>query len=90
MNSDQSIPSVKQALRKRIIALREQLPADARAASSAAISARITELEAYRQADAVLGYMNFGAEFASEIWIPQVLADGKRLALPRVRSEAHV
>lgn len=76
--------TVKQKLRKRIIALREQLPADVRAAHSAAISARICKLEIYRQARAVLGYMNFGAEFASEPWIQQVLADGKRLALPRV------
>ena len=28
--------------------------------------------------------MNFGAEFASESWIQQVLAEGKKLALPRV------
>jgi 5-formyltetrahydrofolate cyclo-ligase len=28
--------------------------------------------------------MNFGAEFASEIWIAHVLADGKRLVLPKV------
>ncbi len=28
--------------------------------------------------------MNFGAEFASEIWIRQVLAEGRKLALPRV------
>lgn len=76
--------TVKQTLRKRIIAQREQLPADVRAAHSAAIGARICKLEIYRQARAVLGYMNFGAEFASEPWIRQVLADGKRLALPRV------
>jgi 5,10-methenyltetrahydrofolate synthetase len=74
----------KLGMRKRLLALREQLPAEARAASSAAISAHIAGMEAYRQADSVLGYMNFGAEFASEIWIGQVLADGKRLALPRV------
>jgi 5-formyltetrahydrofolate cyclo-ligase len=74
----------KPGIRKRIIALREQLAPEIRAACSAAISARICKLEIYRQADAVLGYMNFGAEFASELWIRQVLADGKRLALPRV------
>jgi 5-formyltetrahydrofolate cyclo-ligase len=28
--------------------------------------------------------MNFGAEFASVLWVQQVLADGKKLALPRV------
>ena len=76
--------AVKQTLRKRIIALREQLTPDVRAACSEAINARIFKLEIYRQATTILGYMNFGAEFASELWIQQVLADGKRLALPRV------
>ena len=74
----------KPAIRKQIIALREQIPAETRAAQSAAISARIVELENYRRAGAILGYMNFGAEFASELWVQQVLVDGKKLALPRV------
>jgi len=71
-------------IRKRIVALREQLTPDVRAACSEAISARIAKLEIYRQASTILGYMNFGAEFASELWIQQVLGDGKKLALPRV------
>ena len=74
----------KLGIRKKLLALREQLSPDVRAACSEAISARIFKLEIYRQANAVLGYMNFGAEFASELWIQQVLADGKKLALPRV------
>jgi len=76
--------SLKQSIRKNIIALREQLSPDTRAAHSAAITSRLMQLPQYQQADTVLGYMNFGAEFASEIWVQQVLADGKRLALPRV------
>ena len=76
--------SVKQSIRKTIIALREQLSPDVRAAHSAAITERLLQLPEYRQAGVVLGYMNFGAEFASELWIQQVLADGKKLALPRV------
>ena len=56
----------KPGIRKRIIALREQLTPDVRAACSEAISARIVKLEIYRQASTILGYMNFGAEFASE------------------------
>jgi 5-formyltetrahydrofolate cyclo-ligase len=84
MNPGQAAPSLKQVLRKRITALREQLPADVRAAHSAAITERLLQLSDYRQAGTVLGYMNFGAEFASELWIQQVLADGKKLALPRV------
>lgn len=74
----------KPGIRKQILALREQLVPDRRAAYSAAISAHIIKLENYQRAGTILGYMNFGAEFASEIWIQQVLADGKKLALPRV------
>jgi 5-formyltetrahydrofolate cyclo-ligase len=74
----------KLGIRKKLLALREQLSPDIRAAWSEAISARIAKLEVYRQATTILGYMNFGAEFASELWIQQVLADGKKLALPRV------
>lgn len=75
---------MKQILRKAILAQREQLPADIRAAHSAAITERLLHLPEYQQADSVLGYMNFGAEFSSELWVKQVLAEGKRLALPRV------
>jgi 5-formyltetrahydrofolate cyclo-ligase len=84
MNPSQDTPSVKQALRKRIIALREQLPKALRDTCSRAIADRLAQMEAYWQANAILGYMNFGAEFASELCIQQVLADGKKLALPRV------
>jgi 5-formyltetrahydrofolate cyclo-ligase len=79
-----SLHMTKLGIRKKLLALREQLSPDLRAAWSEAISARIAKLEIYRQATTILGYMNFGAEFASELWIQQVLADGKRLALPRV------
>jgi len=75
---------IKQSIRKAILAQREQLPADTRAAYSAAIAERLLQLPEYRQAGTVLGYMNFGAEFASELWVTRVLSDGKRLALPKV------
>jgi 5-formyltetrahydrofolate cyclo-ligase len=74
----------KPGIRKQILALREQLAPDRRAAYSAEIIARILELQNYRRAGTILGYMNFGAEFASELWIQQLLAEGKKLALPRV------
>jgi 5-formyltetrahydrofolate cyclo-ligase len=75
---------MKQTIRKSILVLRERLTPDARAAHSAIITKRLLALPEYQQAEAVLGYMNIGAEFASELWIQQVLADGKKLALPRV------
>ena len=74
----------KLEIRKRLLVQREQLSPDTRAAHCVAITKRLLQLPEYQQADAVLGYMNFGAEFASELWIQRVLVDGKKLALPRV------
>lgn len=79
----------KLQIRKAVLAAREQLPPDSRAEHSAAITERLLQLPEYRQADSVLGYMNIGAEFASELWVAQVLAAGKRLALPRVNHHAN-
>lgn len=79
-----SFSVTKQQIRKHAIVAREQISAEKRAAYSAAITERLQQLPEYRDASAVLGYMNFGAEFASELWAAQALADGKRLALPRV------
>jgi 5-formyltetrahydrofolate cyclo-ligase len=79
-----SPPMTKLAIRKQRIALRDQLSPGLRAAYSEEISARIVKLETYRQAKNILGYMNIGAEFACEVWVRQVLAGGKKLALPRV------
>lgn len=79
-----SARQIKKDVRRAVLAQREQLPVETRAAHSAAIAERLLQLPAYRQAGAVLGYMNFGAEFASELWVERALADGKRLALPKV------
>jgi 5-formyltetrahydrofolate cyclo-ligase len=76
--------ATKSGIRKNIIALRENLSQDMRASHSAVIAERLLQLPEYRQAGAVLGYMNFGTEFASEVWIRLVLEAGKKLALPRV------
>ncbi|MDZ4203052.1 MAG: 5-formyltetrahydrofolate cyclo-ligase [Gallionella sp.] len=80
---------LKQTLRNDIRAARDALPAAIRAAHSAVITERILRLPEYRQARTVLGYMNFGAEFASECWVARVLAEGKRLLLPRVNRHAN-
>ncbi|MDP1634807.1 MAG: 5-formyltetrahydrofolate cyclo-ligase, partial [Gallionellaceae bacterium] len=73
----------KQTIRQQILASREQLAPAARAAHNAAIAARLSAMPEYRHAGDVLGYMNFGNEFASEPWVRQVLTDGKKLILPR-------
>lgn len=79
-----SITAEKKQIRQNILAEREQLPPGERAAHNAAITARLLQLPEYRQATTVLGYMNFGSEYASDFWVRRVLADGKRLVLPKV------
>jgi len=79
-----SLQTTKAKIRKNVIALREQMSPSMRVSYSASIVERLFEMPTCRQADAVLGYMNFGAEFASDVWVARVLADGKRLVLPRV------
>lgn len=48
------------------------------------IVSQLSALASYRQAKTVLGYLNFGSELTSELWVRQALADGKRVLLPRV------
>jgi len=84
-----SAQHMKQLIRRRIIAERAQLSANQRASYSTVITERLLQLPEYRQANAVLGYMNFGAEYESWLWVEKVLAQGKRLALPRVNQHTN-
>jgi len=79
-----TIQVMKQNLRQSIIAIRSGIILSERQRLNTLIAARIAELEAYRTAVTVLGYMNFGAEFAAEIFMQQALNDGKQVLLPKV------
>ncbi len=83
-NPPMTIQVMKQAIRQRIIAGREQLTVAERACLSHAISERIANLNVYRTANTVLAYMSFGAEFSTEEWVQQALRDGKCVLLPKV------
>jgi len=74
----------KSLLRKSILAVRDRLPIEQRLSMSHAINGCLVAMPEYQEATTVLGYMNFGSEFVSGSWVEQALADGKRLALPRV------
>ncbi|HLP98316.1 MAG TPA: 5-formyltetrahydrofolate cyclo-ligase [Sideroxyarcus sp.] len=86
-----SIQARKQALRQSIIAAREKLGTPENMRLSRAIIGAVCDLPAYRQARTVLGYLNFGAELAAELWVRQALIDGKQVLLPRVnRASRHL
>lgn len=82
-----TVQAMKRTLRQRIIADRAALPQGERARLSREITARLLRLDAYREANTVLGYMNFGAEFESDSWVRQVLSDSKVLLLPKVNMD---
>ena len=78
---------MKQGLRQSIIAARQNMTAAERAEFSRAISARILQLDAYRDATSVLAYMSFGAEFDTRAWLEQAMRDNKQILLPRVNKD---
>jgi 5-formyltetrahydrofolate cyclo-ligase len=79
-----NIQARKQALRQRIIAARDNLTPSLRAHLSQQIVRQVCGLKTYQSARTVLGYLNFGSELHSELWVQQALRDGKQVLLPRV------
>ena len=86
-----TISEQKQTLRQRIIAARDKLPAFERLRLSRSVIESVRNLASYQSARTVLGYLNFGSEMSSELWVQQALADGKKVLLPRVnRASKHL
>ena len=75
---------MKQSIRQSIIAARQKMALAERVELSRAITARIIDLKEYQCAEVVLGYMSFGAEFATMAWVQRALQDGKQVLLPKV------
>jgi 5-formyltetrahydrofolate cyclo-ligase len=80
--------SPKAALRREILAAREALAPQARAAASAIITQNILALDAWKNARCVLAYLSFGSEFATAALVENAAATGKQLCLPRVDRDA--
>ena len=77
----------KAGLRKNVLSRRDALPADLHLTYSARITSDILALNEYRDARCVAAYMSFGSEFDTWTFIRDILARGKRLALPRIDAE---
>ena len=77
------IRPVKTALREKYRRLRQEMPADERAACDAAIAARVRGLWQYRRCRTVLVYVSTPIEVDTYGIIRQAIADGKRVAVPR-------
>jgi 5-formyltetrahydrofolate cyclo-ligase len=77
----------KEELRRRMRSLRRVLPAEGCAARSAAICARLCELEAFSRATTVVGYVAFRKEADPQAALRSAEAAGKRVGLVRVEED---
>lgn len=80
--------SDKVTLRTRILAQRDHLPEETRAALSTRITERMLALPAIAGARCVLAYLSFGSEFQSGALLDTLSARGVRIVLPKVDRKA--
>ena len=81
-SSVNEITAQKRALRKRMLAERDAIPAEERAAKSARIFERAIELPAYTSARVVHCFVSIQSEVETRPLIAHALAHGKRVAAP--------
>ncbi len=74
----------KRALRAKVLAVRDAIPAAARQAAAGVAIQRVCSLDVYQSAKSVLSYMSFGAELNTHGFFETVLRDGKIVVLPRI------
>ncbi len=79
--------SDKAELRKRYRALRDAIPADARAQRSSAIARLLLTVERFEHAGSVFIYVSAGSEVVTHGLIGACLAAGKTVVVPRVAVE---
>jgi 5-formyltetrahydrofolate cyclo-ligase len=81
---DTALVERKRSVRARALAARDGIPAAARAAKSARITAALLELAECTRARTVMAYVPVGSEFDTRSLLERLLADGVVLALPRI------
>jgi 5-formyltetrahydrofolate cyclo-ligase len=74
----------KAALRRSILSRRDAMSAGERTQASVAITRYLLDLPALESARTVLAYLSFGSEYDTGGFVEALLAQGKRLMLPRV------
>jgi 5-formyltetrahydrofolate cyclo-ligase len=74
----------KKAIRSRVLAARDALPAAAREQYAESVLATALASTQFVHAKAVLAYVSFGSELSTETLLRRTLAEGKSLVLPRV------
>jgi len=73
----------KSALRKRMAAIRDAIPAEERKAKSEAIAGRVSHWDEFAKAEAILAFVSTRSEVATEAIIAAAVAAGKVVGAPR-------
>ena len=82
--SGPALREAKRAMRQRVLAARDALPEQARAAASRAIADRFGRRTDFRDARAILVTLPFRNEWDTRILVRDALSAGKTIAAPRV------
>ena len=78
----------KNALRKLVLAQRDQLSVAELRSLSKRITKRLLALDSYSSASCVMAYASFGSEFETGDFLAEALARGKTLVLPAVERDS--
>jgi len=79
-----SVLRERKEIRERILAARDRMPADVRHRKDIDIRRRLMSLPEFLTAQAILLYASFRSEVDTMTLMPEVLAMGKRVFLPKV------
>ena len=74
----------KKDIRKKVLAIRDAIPAADKAQYDACIREIVMGMEEYQDAEAILAYVSYRSEADTTMLIRQALADGKHVFAPRV------
>lgn len=83
-NAGEDTVRLKKAVRKKVLALRDGIPAADKAEYDAGIRGIVTGMNEYREAEAILTYVSYKSEVDTILLIEQALADGKAVFAPKV------
>ena len=81
----EEIEKEKAALRRQLFLEQEKLDSGTRRRSDGELFGRLRELRGFREASSVFLYVGTGAEPDTAVLIPELLAAGKRVAVPLCR-----
>lgn len=72
----------KSCIRKRVLAIRNQMPEKDRMENSRMIAGKLCSLKEYKEAEVLLGFVGYGSEVDTIPFLEQAVLDGKKVYCP--------